>query len=225
VNNAGVVVGASIKNAADGLTPLGARAVRWGPDGGTPTDLGVLTLVSGRNAQSTAYDINDAGTVVGISSDDSPLGYVRTAAVKWDANDLQPTQLLGLAGVSAQKTFHVEAWAVNNAGDVVGDSSRYGDGGIDLGQHAVLWPAGSTSALDLNSLIAPSSGWTLLTASGINDGGDIVGTGLLDPDGAGGLSSVSRAFLMTRTPEPQVAGPLLTAVVMLLRPRRRSPGI
>jgi probable HAF family extracellular repeat protein len=48
---------------------------------------------------------------------------------------------------------------------------------------------------DLNSLIAPAPGWTLVEATAINDRGQIVGFGV-NPDGQG------RAFLLTPTPEP-----------------------
>ena len=57
---------------------------------------------------------------------------------------------------------------------------------------------------DLNSLISPSSGWTLELASAINDKGQIVGYG----EDASGLC---RAFLLTPVPEPSTFVLLATA--------------
>jgi PEP-CTERM motif len=51
-------------------------------------------------------------------------------------------------------------------------------------------------AIDLNTLIDPSSGWTLLQAYGISDTNIAVGVGSFDPDGAGPLASYGRAFLL-----------------------------
>ena len=44
--------------------------------------------------------------------------------------------------------------------------------------------------IDLNSLIPASSGWVLTEARGINESGQIVGTGV--------LNGQERAFLLTR---------------------------
>jgi hypothetical protein len=48
--------------------------------------------------------------------------------------------------------------------------------------------------VDLNTLIDSRLGWTLQYASGINDHGQIVGTGLVKGQG--------HAFLLTPVPEP-----------------------
>jgi probable HAF family extracellular repeat protein len=47
----------------------------------------------------------------------------------------------------------------------------------------------SGSMLDLNSLLPPGSGWTLVDATGINNAGQITGTGL--------SQGQVRAFLLT----------------------------
>jgi probable HAF family extracellular repeat protein len=65
------------------------------------------------------------------------------------------------------------AEAINSSDDVVGvslDSS--GD------YHAFLY--NGTAMIDLNSLLAAGSGWTLINADGINNAGDIVGYGVFD---------------------------------------------
>jgi probable HAF family extracellular repeat protein len=75
-----------------------------------------------------------------------------------------------------------EALAINVQGDIVGRS-----GNRDLSDaRAVLWQAGV--AIDLNSRLA-APGWLLVSATGINDVGQIVGTAL-----RGGQR---RAYLLT----------------------------
>ena len=62
---------------------------------------------------------------------------------------------------------------------------------------------------DLNNLIAPTSGWTLEEANGINDLGQIVG---------GGYNSSGQwhAFLLTPIPEPSTFVLLAAGAVGLL---------
>jgi probable HAF family extracellular repeat protein len=84
--------------------------------------------------------------------------------------------------------------AINNSGEVVGES--FASIGTFTDSHAFVYN-GSTSA-DLNSLIAANSGWTLTTALGINDSGDIVGGGIFDGQMHG--------FLLTPEAPPQNPG-------------------
>lgn len=63
------------------------------------------------------------------------------------------------------------AQGLNNNGQVVGWSYTAGD----LQQHAFLYSNGSMS--DLNSLIDPTSGWTITDSMFINDAGNIVAFG------------------------------------------------
>ena len=58
---------------------------------------------------------------------------------------------------------------INAQGQVVGTSND------DDKLRAFLWEKGKM--INLNKLIAPNSGWTLLVASRINDNGEIVGRG------------------------------------------------
>lgn len=83
-------------------------------------------------------------------------------------------------------TGTAQANAINNAGIVVGTSNG----------KAVIWE--NNTVYDLNSLIAPDTGetgFTLTTALGINNLGQIVGYG---KNSAG----YERAFALTLTPTP-----------------------
>ena len=75
-----------------------------------------------------------------------------------------------------------KALGINNKGVIVGEVYR------DKSFHACLWKDGK--ALDLNALIPKNSGWTLYDATGINDKGQIIGTGKFDKD-------TLSAFLLT----------------------------
>jgi endo-1,4-beta-xylanase len=63
------------------------------------------------------------------------------------------------------------AEGVNGAGEVVGWSHT-----ADGPMHAMLWTP-SAGLVDLNALIDPAEGWTLVAAYGINDNGQITGYG------------------------------------------------
>jgi hypothetical protein len=67
---------------------------------------------------------------------------------------------------------------------------------------------------DLNSMIDPTLGWMLTTANGINDAGQITGTGILNGE--------AHAVLLTPTPEPGACGIMLLAALGLLSRRRKS---
>ena len=169
VNNSSQIVGWS-------LTASGQNhAFIW--QNGTMQDLG--TLPGG--AFSSAAAINDTGAIVG-SSDNS--NFVSHAVL------FQNGAVIDL-GVPSNFTSSA-ANALNANGVVVGVASAGSYRGIS---HAFVAQNGSIT--DLNRLIPGNSGpWVLLTATGVNDAGEIVGTGT--------YNGTERAFLLTPTNQPTV---------------------
>ena len=206
INDAGTVVGVV-------YTPQFTRAARWGSSSTTGTALDGLGLGS------SAWDINNAGTAIGIAA--LPGGGTR--AVRWDAGGVAVTEL-GTVGTLAYP-FYVAAH-INDAGAIVGtasasDSSRYP---ATSDARAIYWGPDGV-ALDLNTLIDPQSGWTLNVAQGLSNTGWIVGTGTFDPDGPGGQAAYDRLFLLqlaVAVPEPGALASLTVAVSALSRRRRQA---
>jgi probable HAF family extracellular repeat protein len=66
----------------------------------------------------------------------------------------------------------VAANAINDAGTIVGTGDLFT--GTTVKPRAIRYQAGH--AVDLNTLIAPGSGFTLTRATDVNDAGQIVGT-------------------------------------------------
>jgi probable HAF family extracellular repeat protein len=87
-----------------------------------------------------------------------------------------------------------QARGINSAGDVVGNANSLTFG------HAALWKHGG-EIVDLNSVIAPASGWELLSAAAINDVGQITGQGKINGE--------YHAFLLTPIPTPEPCAALL----------------
>jgi probable HAF family extracellular repeat protein len=147
INDAGVVVGSAAYAKDDGAF---TRAFTYRD--GVMTDIGAFD-----DGQSWANAINQAGEVVGES---------------WDANSLQtPRAFLYANGVMTdigRLGAGADALAINALGQIVGwtgeqDASR-----------AFLYLGGKM--LDLNTLVAGLGGWTLTSASAINDAGQIAAT-------------------------------------------------
>jgi probable HAF family extracellular repeat protein len=122
-------------------------------------DLGTLT---GRTGRSVAFDVNDARQVVGTSE----VAGGGTRAFLWENDVMQ--DLGTLPGDSDS-----EAYAINARGDIAGKSYQKRCG--PCVPRAVRWSNGV--ATDLNTLIAPDSGWTLLEALEITDDGAVIGRG------------------------------------------------
>jgi len=168
INDAGQVVGAST-TAGD----ASGHAFLW--QNGTMTDLGTLG-----GDYSEATGINNLGQVVGIST---------TADGAQHAFLWQDGTMINLDPSGG--TFS-RAWGINDAGQVVGGICYviFDEFGFEAGFvcWAFLWTS-SEGMVALDSLIPPNSGWEQLAAMGINEAGDIVGSGLLRGE--------SRAFMLT----------------------------
>ena len=188
INDAGAIVG------GDGHAFLLAN--------GAFQDLGVLP---GGN-WSSAYGINNAGTVVGYGNIGNGIfrGFVWTPAGgmaelgTFGGNNSYATavnssgEVVGHASLSSgyENAFLNVGGAMTDLGSLGGGSSyAYGinDSGVVVGYswvagvadpHAFIYMNGAM--LDLNALIPSGSGWELLEAYGINDSGEIVGEGLLN---------------------------------------------
>jgi probable HAF family extracellular repeat protein len=145
INNQGQAVGYS------GTCTAVNHAVVW--ENGMATALPNLG-----NAYAVAYAINDRGQIVGqaINSDGTPLGAL------WQDNTV--TSLGGLLP-GDEASF---ATSVNNRGQVVGSS--FANGGWS---HGLLWKNGVT--IDLNTLFPESSHLFVISASNINESGQIAG--------------------------------------------------
>ena len=195
INNAGQVVGyvGATTSSQD------VQAVVW--NGTTATNLTPLSRntgplgLNGTNGgfTSAAAAINNAGQVVGESQElvcclgDPPsLTAPVNRATLW--NGTTPIDLGTLVG-----GFSSSASAINNAGQVVGESQIAGGGTLATDYHATLWEGGTV--IDLNSVLTGSlpANVVLTNATGINDNGWIVA------DGLNSVTDTTEAFLLTPT--------------------------
>ena len=195
IDSAGAVVGGSVIAGPNEFR----QAFRW-TGSGEPQNLGTLS-----GDTSVALGMNNTGWVVGTSrtaTNQARAFLFRGAGPMEDiggdvggeahaANDIG--EVVGVAGGQA---FHWQdgsltllgalpgptasnAWGINSRSVIVGESN----------DRAFIYRAGTM--IDLNSLVAPGSGWTLKVARAINEFGEVAGWGTLD--------GVDRAFLLVRT--------------------------
>ncbi len=178
-NNPGQVVGSS-------SVPGNFVGHAFLSSGGTMTDLGTLG-----GSTSRASAINASGQVVGTAAtaDGSDHAFLYSAG--------KMTDLGALGGKTSS------ANGINNAGQVVGSfiPKVVDNVPFPMLQRAFLYSDGKM--VDLNTLIRQDNQrtmWTLLSAQGINNNGQIIGLGLRD----GAYS----AFLLTPTAESPEPGGL-----------------
>lgn len=167
INDLGVVVGESDNNSS--------RAFRWDSTNG----LTGLTRLAGDNDRGVAHDINNAGTIVGISSN----GTV-SRPTRWTngvAEDL--STIAGTAAASGR------AWAINRSGQIAGLSTS----GSGTSQ-ATLWSGGT-----ITNLTSLGDGTRFSQAFGINDSGVVVGSSSTGQTvgqliGTSSTTAITRAF-------------------------------
>jgi len=189
INNHGAAVGSAFMAGS-------YHAIILDMTGGTNyTDLGSL---GGHDNAPRA--INDMGQIVGEAQAPSqPI----VAAL------FAPTGIVTFGTLGGQESM---ACAINDLGQTVG-WAQTGTGEW----HATLFDiTGNGNNIDLNTLIDPGLGWTLIAASGINNKGWIVGTGI-NADG------YQRGYVLTPIPTPGalLLGSIGVGFVTWLR-RRRS---
>jgi probable HAF family extracellular repeat protein len=156
---------------------------------GTVTDLGSLGGWSAFGVM-----INDSGQVVGGMDNTND----ERQAFYWDSSS-------GFKNLGNFGGAWATAYAINASGLIVGEA----DDGVGR-TRAFLYQ--DNTLLDLNTLIDPSSGWSLEYAEDINNEGQIIGMGTFD--------GVSHAVLLNPVPEPATL--LLLVLSMGLLRKKRS---
>ena len=181
--------------------------------GGSTQNLG--TLPTPYDFSSGANGINNSGQVVGASYHSSSYG--PSHAFLFNGGSMQD-----IGTLPAPYNYSSCAVGINNLGQVVGYSSGYSSGEhvflygggsmydlgagspIGINNHGqivgyfdsgiFLYSGGAMQ--DLNSLIVPGSGWTFGSVTGINDSGQICGSGT-------NSSGQTDALLLTPTSNPK----------------------
>lgn len=221
INDAGTIVG-SVAIYDDKGFSLGGRPVRWNANTTSATPLDVLGVGPMGETSGGASDINDAGVIVGtVWKYGATIG---PRAVRWDATGTAVHELQTF-GTDAGGQTYSSAFDVNNADIAVGYARVYDDPLAPDTEHAVYWRTDGT-AVDLNKLINPNSGWDLKFANSISDTGWIAGEGVFDPDGVNcPLTGYIRSFLMqvpeTAVPEPTTFGAVMIAGAIASQRRHR----
>jgi uncharacterized membrane protein len=203
INNAGTAAGSSIKFASNGAS-LGTVAVRWDASGTAATELGDFGYGG------TANVINAAGTIAGQAERYDGVNSMGSRAVRWNASSTTPIEL-GNIGTSIIGRTDTHAYAINNAGTVVGWAKKFfGDASNNgfLGERAVRWDASGTVATELDILNTDNHGYTDSFAWAINNAGTAVGF-------VGKFSSDGRTLLGSRAARWDASGTALTELGFL----------
>ncbi len=198
ISQSGVIAGVARNNSDTTSEPT-----LWlddGVGGYTPTTIGSPA----GSVFGEAFAATDDGRAVGRYSD--PVSS-QTRAFFYDGGSSVDLGLL------PGETFdNARALDINSAGQIVGYVADF-DNAPSFGGAAVLWEGGEI--FDLNDLIPSASGWSLLSANGINTHGQIVGFGT--------LMGQTRAFVLTPIPEPSSIALLASmAIGCCLAVRRRQ---
>lgn len=186
LNSSGASVGMAALYADDGTT-LGSRAVRWNSNTTVITPL-LAYNVTGDSAdwQSEALGVNDAGVSIGNAFFTGEVFDQR--AMRWQPNS---TNFQLLRDPNDDDPEQSGANQINNLGTIAG----YVFANNTSDPLAVIWPKGSSVAVDLNTRIN-NDAWGLEYATHVSDTGFVAGRGFYDPDGNGPTDSYNRLFIM-----------------------------
>jgi hypothetical protein len=176
INQFGQFVGSAERKTTGTTLLMLQQAYVWQAEPAEPGYLGAFSGQEGNPGWSVAYGLNDHLHVVGESEGQ---------AFVW-----KPLGTMTSLGVGVAR-------GINNWESIVG----YAPGAVN--SYAWVKYSTSSTAFDLNTLIPPNSGWTLLEAHGINERGWIIGIGRKTTP-TGGLSGeegeqtiqVVRGFLL-----------------------------
>jgi probable HAF family extracellular repeat protein len=182
LNSAGQVAGVS--NYVVGGTDQGGRAFLW--SNGIMTNLGSLGTEASGYGYSTATALNSAGQVAGVSGYFVGGTSQGQRAFLWSNGTMNN---LGSLGTDASGGGSSTATALNNAGQVAGNSYYY-VGGMYQGQHAFLWSNGTMT--DLGTLGTNAGGVGTSFAHALNNVGQVAGESEYF---VGGTDQGYRAFL------------------------------
>ena len=173
VNDRGEVAGTG------GLYHAPLVGVLWKPGvRGQPLKIsGNRPFANGNEPYSSAAAINQHGWIAGSAFQRTPQGSELERASVWTGSGFQYLPILPAFNQS-------RATAINGEGAVVGTLAVEAPNQPPTLEHACVWIDG-LAVLDLNDRIPSSSGWVLQEAAGINDAGQIVGTGLHNGDQRG----------------------------------------
>jgi len=173
INDSGTVVGAGYKlvNGVDQAW----RAVRWDGSSTVATELGTLgTDPTGSSSyDNIARKINNAGIIIGESDKFERGFFLGIRPVRWAPGGTAATEL-GHLGTTVNG--YTNGWTadINEAGRIVGRMTKYVNG-VEKGDRAVRWNAGSTAGIELGNLGVNELGVTYAAAESINASGMIAG--------------------------------------------------
>lgn len=184
INNSGQVTGYSTTRTITG----DQRESAFLYSNGTMLDIGTL---GGSNANPLA--INDNGAVTGSSL---TAGNGANHAFLYSNGNM-----LDLGALSGGSSIGFD---INMAGQVVGRADYVVNG--KFASVGFLYSA-ETGIIDLNTLLPSSSGLMLTSAQGINDAGQILGTGI--------INGQMRDVILTPVPEPETYVMMLVGLGLL----------